>query len=261
MDTYIAYFDETGDDGVTTASSDVFVLTSIYMSTENWQENFDEFKKFRKIIKEEYGLHTSEEMHTKHFIRDKGMYRPYGWSVEQRRAILTEFVKAISSLSIKVINVIIDKNNIHSDDYDVLEHALTYNIQRIENDSAGNWKFLIISDKGRIAPMRKTARKIRSYNPVQSHYGGVTNQPIQCLIEDIMEKDSEESYFIQICDFISYFVNLYYKYVMKKEPLPKRVEQIIDTTFITRTMATFESGGILNLKASSQKYGLVIYPR
>lgn len=36
MDTYIAYFDETGDDGPTTASSDVFVLTSIYMSTECW---------------------------------------------------------------------------------------------------------------------------------------------------------------------------------------------------------------------------------
>ena len=32
MDIYIAYFDETGDDGVTTASSEFFVLTSLY----NW---------------------------------------------------------------------------------------------------------------------------------------------------------------------------------------------------------------------------------
>ena len=120
---------------------------------------------------------------------------------------------------------------------------------------------MIISDKGRIVPMRKTARKIRAFNPVQSHYEGVTNHPIQGLIEDIMEKDSAESYFIQICDFISYFVNLYYKYVMKKDALPKRVGQVIDTTFITRTMATFENGDVLNLKASPQKYGLVIYPK
>ena len=261
MDTYIAYFDETGDDGPTTASSDVFVLTSIYMSTECWQENFDKFKSFRKEIKEKYGLHVSEEMHTKHFIRDKGLYRPYGWSVDERREILTAFIRAISDLDIKVVNVLIDKNHIHTEEYPVLEKALTYNIQRIENDSNGKWKFIIISDKGRIAPMRKTARKLRAYNPVQSHFGGVSNNPIKGLVEDIMEKDSEESYFIQICDFISYFVNLYYKNVIKKEPLPKRVEQIVDTTFLNRTMATFTSGNILNTKASSNKYGLVIYPK
>lgn len=37
MNTYIAYFDETGDDGVTEASSDYFVLTSLYMPAESWQ--------------------------------------------------------------------------------------------------------------------------------------------------------------------------------------------------------------------------------
>lgn len=261
MDTYIAYFDETGDDGANTDSSDIFVLTSIYMNADDWQSNYDAFKEFRIQIKEKYGLHTSEEMHTKHFVRDKGQYRSYDWTPEQRREILVEFVKKISDLKIKTINVIIDKNNIHSEDYPVLENALTYNIQRIENDSNGNWKYLIISDKGRIAPMRKTARKLRAFNLVQSHFGGVINQPIQCLIEDIMEKDSAESYFIQICDFISFFVSLYYKYVIKKESLPKRVKQIIDEIFIARTMATFENGGILNLKASQQKYGLVVYPK
>lgn len=48
MDTYIAYFDETGDDGVTTASSEFFVLTNLYMSTEKWQSNFDVIRECRK---------------------------------------------------------------------------------------------------------------------------------------------------------------------------------------------------------------------
>ena len=34
MKTYIAYFDETGDDGVTMNSSDHFILTSLYMPAE-----------------------------------------------------------------------------------------------------------------------------------------------------------------------------------------------------------------------------------
>ncbi|MDO5131657.1 MAG: DUF3800 domain-containing protein [Eubacteriales bacterium] len=261
METYISYFDETGDDGVTTASSDIFVLSSIYMSTQNWQKNYDDFKLFRTKLKSEFGMHVSEEMHTMHFLRDKGLYRPYGWTLEQRREILTKFAVVISRLDIKVINVIIDKNNIKTSEYAVLENALTYNIQRIENDSDGKWKYIIITDEGRIAPMRKTARKLRAYNPVSSHFGGMTNIPIKGLVEDILEKNSEESYFIQICDYISCFVSLYYKYVMKDAELPKRIAQVIDKEFISRVLATFKSGGILNEKASSAKYGLVIYPR
>ena len=39
------------------------------------------------------------------------------------------------------------------------------------------------------------------------------------MIEDILEKDSKESYFIQINDFVSYVVNLYYNYYIKKEEM------------------------------------------
>ena len=85
--------------------------------------------------------------------------------------------------------------------------------------------------------------------------------PIQGMIEDILEKHSDESYFIQICDFISCFTSLYYKYVRKNAELPKRITQVIDKEFISRVMATFKSGNILNEKASSSKYGLVVYPK
>ena len=85
--------------------------------------------------------------------------------------------------------------------------------------------------------------------------------PIKGLIEDIMSKESTESYFIQICDFISFFTDLYYRVVDKNEQLPRRVERIVDERFIKRIMATFRKGGILNLKASSKHpFGYVIYP-
>ena len=223
--------------------------------------NYDQFKEFRKKIKDSFGLHASAEMHTMHFLRDKGEYRKYGWTLEERKEIIKEFVIAISKLKIKTVNVIIDKNNIRNNNYSVLENALTYNIQRIENDSKGLWNYIIISDPGRIGPMRQTARRIRAFNPVQSHFGGVNNQPIKGLIEDIMEKDSSESYFIQLSDFISCFVYLYYRYVLRNVMLPSRIGNVIDTQFVCWTMDCFEKGGILNTKASSNKYGLVVYPK
>lgn len=261
METQIVYCDETGDDGLNTSSSDAFILTSIYMASNVWQTNYNLIKDFRKLLKKEYGFHTSEEMHTKHFLTDKNPYRAYGWTKEQRIEILKSYTMMISSLNISVVNVILDKTSINIKGYPILEKALTYNIQRIENDSSGNWNFIMITDKGRIAPMRKTARAIRAYNPIQSQFGGYINKPIKSMIEDVLDKDSKESHFIQICDFISYFVHLYYMTRYKHKPLPNRVSNLIDYEFVGSVMATFSSNGILNEKASHEKYGLVIYPK
>ena len=211
METFLVYFDETGDDGANTLSSKQFVLTSVYLYIDRWQDTFNDIRTFRKELKEKYGLHVTEEIHTKHLVRDKGMYRPYGWSDDQRRQLIIDLTKHISGLEIKVVNVIIDKEKIITTDYQVLKNALTYNIQRIENDSAGKWHYLIITDEGRLAPMRKTAREIRAYNPIQSHFGGYQNVPIKGLVEDIMSKESTESFFIQICDFISFFTDRHKK--------------------------------------------------
>lgn len=140
---------------------------------------------------------------------------------------------------------------------------MKYSIQRIENTSNHEWNYIIITDEGRITPMRKTARSMCVYNPIQSKfYGGQINKPIENLIEDILDKNSKESCFIQICDFISYFTHLFYKCIIKKESLPNRVGKLIDEEFIKRTFATFSHGNIINEKAASDnKLGMVIYPK
>lgn len=261
METQIVYCDETGDDGLNTKSSNTFILTSIYMPASKWRNNYDKIKLSRQQLKKEYGFHVSQEMHTKHFLTDKNPYRAYNWSNEQKIDILKKYTLLIASLDMSVVNVIIDKTRITIDNYPVLEKALTYNIQRIENDSNGNWNFLIITDEGRVSPMRKTARAIRAYNPIQSQFGGYINKPIRGMIEDVLDKDSKESHFIQICDFISYFVHLYYLTRYENRELPNRIARLISKEFVGSVMATLQEHEVLNLKASSERYGLVIYPR
>lgn len=255
---YIVYFDESGDDGVT--GSPIFVLTSIYMSFEAWQANFDLAKSLRRQLKVDYGFHVSEEMHTNKFLTNKNPYRNYNWTNEQKREILIAYAKMIAQLDMKCVNVVIDKTKFKDSNYRVLENALKYNIQRIEKDSHEKWKYILISDKGRIAPMRETARKIRKFNPIPSKYSNTqNNQPIANIVEDILEKDSKDSYFIQICDFISYFVSLYYRLQYQKDTLPNRAADLIDNVFVSRTMKTISCN--FNEMASSNPYGLVIYPK
>ena len=82
---YIAYFDETGGDGNNTHSSDIFLLTSIYMTINSWQKNYDIMLELRKKLKQKYNFFLKEEMHTKHFLCDKDPNRKYNWSINDKQ--------------------------------------------------------------------------------------------------------------------------------------------------------------------------------
>lgn len=249
METYLVYCDETGDDGLIQYSSDHFVLTSIYMPAEKWQTNFDIFRDMRRQLKADFGLHIKEEFHTRQFLTDKNPYRKYGWTFAEKREIIKRYTIAVSSLELKCINVIIDKTKVKQETYPVLENALTYSIQRIENDSNKQWKYVIVSDKGRVGAMNRAARKIRSFNPIPSMFGeDYRNQPIKNMVEDILEKDSQESYFIQICDFISYFAHLYFTIHDREKSLPNRVLNVIDAQFVGSVFATLKESCISKIK-------------
>lgn len=256
----IAYIDESGDDGMIKYSSNIFILTALYMHASNWNENYELLKRFRQYLKDNYKIPIKEEFHTAHFFKDKDPYRKYNLTNDDRRKIVFLYAKVIGNLNGKIINTIIDKENVLKENYPVLSNALTYTIQRLENDS--DWRYIIVSDKGRVAIMRKTARALRCYNPISSMYIDRTyyNAPIKNMIEDILEKDSEESYFIQISDFVSYIVNLYYKYYVKKEDIPKRISCWLSLDDIKQLMDILKYS--FNLNASSNnEYGLVIYPK
>lgn len=82
------------------------------------------------------------------------------------------------------------------------------------------------------------------------------------MIEDILEKDSKESYFIQICDFVSYFTHLYQKCIVEKKPLPNRIANCIEPKFIGSVLQTLKVNGKLNLNANkNSSYGIVKYPK
>lgn len=82
------------------------------------------------------------------------------------------------------------------------------------------------------------------------------------MIEDILEKDSTESHFIQVCDFISYFTHLYQKCCVEKNILPNRIANCIDKKFIGSVMKTLKVNGKINLNANKDSaYGIVKYPK
>lgn len=87
----------------------------------------------RKQLKKDFDFPVKQEFHAMRFLSDKdpyhGKYNPVA-----RKEILSLFCEFMAVLEVNSINVVIDKGNIVRTPHDVLENALTYNIQRNENE-------------------------------------------------------------------------------------------------------------------------------
>jgi hypothetical protein len=147
-----------------------------------------------------------------------------------------------------------------------MKNALTYNVQRIENDlnhKTSADRFLIISDEGRLSKMRETTRLIQKYNPTPNSYGnGYHNKTIQLLIEDPLPKNSKESYFIQLVDVLAFVASLYVKKNMCNPIVEwgNRVSEVLKIGDELELMEILKPS--LNLSASRKNvYGIVFYPK
>lgn len=262
---FISYFDESGDDGYPVYSSELFVLTSIYMHHSFWKENYTKVSDFRKFLKKQYGMPVNQEFHTSNFITDKNPYHGL-YTPSARKEILMQSCAMAASLNMTIVSVVIDKRRINRPNYDVLRNALTYNIQRIENDLSRQnpeTRFMIITDEGRVSKMRTTTRSIQRINYIPSMYGtGSYRQEIKTLIEDPLPKDSSQSYFIQIADMISLVVSLYAKQNLCEFKIPwaNRIQQVLSHGDEVSLMNILRPR--INAKASrSNEYGVVYYPK
>lgn len=264
---YIAYFDETGDDGYPDYSSKIFVLSSCYIDHNKWKDNYLLLSKLKNKLRDTYGLPIKTEIHTKKLLLNKNPYRKLNLTNEKRFEFCLCVAEYIESLDIKCINIVIDKTKItdkNKNTYkDILDISLKFNIQRIENDlSKINTEnnFLIITDEGRIKKMRQIARKIQKINYVPSLYSKSNyRNEIKRLIEDPLPKNSGESYFIQIVDFISYFT---YLYILKTNNIDSWHNRLdwLDIKDVIRIIDKIKP--ILNIEASKKgDYGIVIYPK
>lgn len=262
---FLAYFDESGDDGYPNYSSDFFILTSIYLHYSNWQRCFSEIHQFRRVLRERYRFPIKQEFHTREFVTDKNPYHGK-FSPVVRRKVLFEYCQFIASLDVRAIIVVIDKTKIRRPNYQVLKNALTYNVQRIENDLAllgEAAKFMIISDEGRTGAMRNVTRKLQRINYIPSKFGPTPyRKEIRLLLEDPLPKNSEQSYFIQIADTISFVTSLYVRQNLRPVVTPwgRRILQVLQPGDEIQLLQHLKP--VLNLQASrNNEFGIVCYPK
>ncbi|NMC15907.1 MAG: DUF3800 domain-containing protein [Chloroflexi bacterium] len=262
---YLVYYDESGDDGLPGAS-ELFVLTALRVHDSDYRNVYEEIKLFRSTLRKKYAFPSRSELHTRELLLHKKPYVALNLPEHRRLDILDEFINFVPSLPLNFTNIVINKPKIQRTDYDVLDKALTYSIQRIENtikrDKPGEF-FLIITDDGRVEKMRRTSRRLQKINYIPNSNGlGYSNKPIQGLIEDPLPKPSDQSYFIQYSDMVSYLISLYMRHRLGIDRFPSKLPTAINYDKLVDWLTVLKP--ILNVVASRESkfgFGIVCYPK
>jgi hypothetical protein len=261
---YLVYYDEAGDDGYPRYSSPLFVLSAVYFEHLHYRDYFERMRAFRYMLQKDYGLPGRWEMHTKGFLTHNKPYNQLQLDSSQKIEIITQYCNFAATLGIKVINVTIVKPRIQRTTYNVLDNALTYSVQRIENDinslNRPDERFMVISDQGRLASMRKTTRRLQRMNFVPSKYGTPPRRmEIAKMVEEPLPKDSKESYFVQLADMISYVVYAYSVITTKVAQLPKRLSAYVSEGQVRAWMDMAKPAFNLNA-CPKDPYGIMYHP-
>lgn len=206
---YIMYVDESGDPGLVGNNSKHYILSGIIVSQHNWKTYLDRLKSFRKYLLAEYGFGLTAEIHASELIRiNKSKYYSK-FRKSQRIDILKDFCHEMPVIfdGAKIINICIDKQTYNSAK-EVQILAWQRLIQRYDTylKKIGNDSGIIISDDTDGKAIVNQMRKMRIYNPVPSYYGKSRNLPTTNIVEDLFQRNSKDSYFIQAVDVVCHLL-------------------------------------------------------
>ena len=215
---YLMYVDESGDPGILGSPTRYFILSGIVIHELLWKDSLNQLLDFRRRMKSTYGLKVREEIHASVFISRtpptlKSITR------DKRLAIIRAFTSETASINgLNIISVVVDKST-KSKGYDVFSMAWTALIQRFENTMLSrnftgpvnpDERGLIFPDSTEIRKLRSLLRRLRHYNPIPSRAGGsFRNEPIKLVIEDPSQRNSNDSYFIQVADLSAFLLYQY----------------------------------------------------
>ncbi len=214
---YLMYVDESGDCGLSTKSSPIFVLSGIVVHELRWQQTLGDLISFRSVLKQNFGLRLRDEFHASKFISRSGEVGQR-ISKSNRLAMIRLFAGKLAVIpDICIINVLVSKAG-KKPQYDVFERAWTALIQRFEN-TISNHNFpgpanpdergIVFCDHTDDKKLMLLLRKKRHYNPVpnaQALGSGYRNLPLQYVIEDPSFRDSAHSYFVQAADLAAFLL-------------------------------------------------------
>jgi hypothetical protein len=216
---HLFYIDDSGDE-------ELFVFSALALPVDQWRRAFEQILDWRRSLRKTYGIYIHEELHAWKFLSGRGRPSDRIVTKGERAAIFRDGILLIAGLpGAKLFNVVFPRK----DD----ERAFERLLNRI-NRTLQAWRSygMLICDVGKENVYTRLARQMSRYNPIpqQSRIGSdvrliYRNIPTKRIIEDPFFKDSAQSYFIQMVDFVAYAL------LRREQPIPSKIKYDIHLAF------------------------------
>lgn len=252
---YLLYADESGDVGHRPGSTRYFVLSGLVVHELRWHETLESIVQFRQSLRQRYGLKLREEIHAGHFLTKPGPMSRIPKSLRLR--LLRDVLDFEATLpDVNVISIVVEKQGKPAE-YDIFDNAWCALVQRFHNTiSHRNFPGprnpqdlgLLVVDETEEKKLKNLTRRMRVYNPIPNKYGGGYRQlPITTLVEDAVHRNSQHSFFIQLCDVNAYF--LYQKHAPSKYVHKKGARNYLDRLdpILCKVASTADPQGIVRI--------------
>ena len=205
---YLAYADDSGDSGYENSQTKFLVLACFIIHESEWQTTLDKLIGWRRKLRDEYSIPVRSELKAEHFIYGRGPLRDLGMSRHERLSLYGTCLDFVaSSLPAKTFAIAIAKHRINNRSMDPRRIAWRYLLQRLDKfceSQSTQEHIMLFPDEGHGLVVRKTMREIRRFNQIRSSFGDTINIPAKSFIEDPVSKNSADSYFSQVADWMAY---------------------------------------------------------
>lgn len=246
---YFCYFDESGDSGYQNSPSQAFTLGCVLVDDTNWLSTLDQIVQFRRYLKDNFRIPPRMEIKANSLIHGRGPISQLNLSFNARMNAYLAAMRFQRNLSLtRTFAILINKDQVRKQTVDVRQWAWERAIERLERFGTAEGKNLhIIPDEGHGFFIRRLLRKMRRIHTVRGHYGSTLTRRAENIVEDISERDSKESYFVQLADLNAYAA---YRVVYPSGTMDRKYWDELGTTRINEVNRL--SGG---------PTGIVIWPK
>jgi hypothetical protein len=204
---YLAYFDESGDSGALPQSpTRFFVLACVLVNEAVWLANLDRLVKLRRGIRRKLGIRARDEIKATHIRKGRGPLTRLHLA-PARRARMFEFLMRFEDTELDLLTfaVAVDKQRLQPG-RDPREVAWQYSLQRVDTfcrktgTNAG-----VYPDAGHSFFIRRLLRQLRRHQVIKGRFGSTPlDIKSEHIVEDPNERQSHDSYFIQVADWNAY---------------------------------------------------------
>ena len=204
---FFAYFDESGDTGLDLSPTDTFALSALLVNNRQWLTALDKTVAFRRYLRDQFHIPTRAELKASWLIHNKGDIKPSGLTYKARMAAYLAAMRFQRKCGVfRTFTILVKKSSITKRPFDVREVAWRYAIQRLERfGTANNDNLHVIPDEGHGDFIVKKIRTMRRFSNVPSAFGTPPlKRNAENIVEDASERNSRESYFVQLADLNAY---------------------------------------------------------